>query len=71
MVRQEPKSRREMPSVLAQWQESTTTSTRRFFWRPCELSEPSGFVFGATGRVFPYPVDYQLSNPYQHRRDGL
>ena len=41
---------------VAQWQASTTTSTRRFFCRPSGLSEPSGFVLGATGRVFPYPL---------------
>jgi len=29
----------------------TVISTRRFFWRPSGSSEPSGFLFGAIGRV--------------------
>jgi len=41
--------------VWRQRHRSMTTSTRRFFCRPSGLSAPSGFVFGATGRFFPYP----------------
>ncbi len=30
-------------------------TTRRFFWRPAGSSDPSGFLFGATGLVSPQP----------------
>src|SRR5262245_22839417 len=33
-----------------------TTSTRRFFWRPCGSSLPSAVVLGATGLVLPKPL---------------
>src|SRR5438270_535224 len=35
-------------------------SVRRFFARPCGLSLPSGFSFGAIGRLLPRPTASSL-----------
>jgi hypothetical protein len=40
---------------------STAITTRRFFWRPPGLSEPSGLAFGSIGRVEPKPLGVNLT----------